>query len=1084
MKTLIYKLSVITSVSVVIFLAGFSQGFAEDIEIFTRDATVPNVLFIVDTSGSMNDPVNPANPSGQTRLEAMKSAFDIVLGDTYESLNVGFMEFRGGSASGVAFPVTSVNQLAQNVEPGVQGPAETYAQLLARGVNGLGASSRTPTVEALYEAALYFRGAEPFEGDQATPHTSWDDVNARYTGGNRLSAGLRTYENGTIQQVNAGFCINQAFFQGANHSACGSRPIDENTCETYTDFRCDGNLVCSIQPEPPEGCPGSNRVCNVPEIEITVERCRLVEDRLIGSNYITPIQDPCTSNHIVLLSDGKPTEDQTATQNRIRSLTGKASCDSLSLLGISDSEIIDRGECGVDIVDYLFTTDQSSSSAGTNQPGLQTIQTHTIGFQLDAGSDGQLFLDEVAKAGGTGGFIDAADPSSLVSALQAIVTSAIGDEPRVISRVATTPDLTNLGATRPEVYMPLFSVEANKPRWSGNLKGYLIDANGQLVDTNANPVFDATGAFINNTSSFWSSNDGNLIDQGGLIELLPDPNFRNLLTDDGAGNLIDLESGDSALNSNPSNIFGAGLSAAEIDDLIDWVNGEDVFDEDGDPTTTKRNFVGDALHSNPVVVSYDETGNDGVVDRAVTFFMTNEGILHAIDDQYFVNKSSNAASEVFAYMPRELLQNIQTLEMNTDNTSKIYGLDGPLVLYQVGGARNVAGNKYLFFGMRRGGMNYYSMDVTDPDNPTLMWTIQGGTGDFQELGQSWSTPIITKVDDGGTIRDVMVIGGGYDVDQDSTTAYVPDDQGRAIYMVDVITGQKVWSAGPSDSADTHDLTLNIENAIAGDVSVVDFDSDGSALGDRIYFADVGGHIYRIDIQGDITDPMNTSGYLFADLHDNTTANNRRFFSRPVVSSTIDGRLALSLGSGNRAHPLQGVGNIDRVTDRFYTLFDPNPGKLDVPNSAPAALTDADLQDLTGFSAGFDTSSSTADGWRVDLLTDEKVFTEPRVLLNEIFFTTFLPPANTCSNIPNGANLYVLNLDGEPTRDLDATPDGIKDAFVAINTHGIVGGSSVVYSPSGRVDLVLAPNTRVVREKDSLEDKSWTNNPPPPAVVTP
>ena len=194
------------------------------------------------------------------------------------------------------------------------------------------------------------------------------------------------------------------------------------------------------------------------------------------------------------------------------------------------------------------------------------------------------------------------------------------------------------------------------------------------------------------------------------------------------------------------------------------------------------NFVGDALHSNPVIVSYDETSN-GVADRAVSFFMTNEGILHAVDDQYFVNRNSNTASEIFAYMPRELLQNIQPLKMNTDNTAKIYGLDGPLVFYQEGGARNIAGNKYLFFGMRRGGMNYYGMDVTDPDNPSLMWTIQGGTGDFMELGQSWSAPIITNVDVGGTIKEVMVIGGGYDVDQDSTTAYQADDQGLSLIHI-------------------------------------------------------------------------------------------------------------------------------------------------------------------------------------------------------------------------------------------------------------------------------------------------------------
>ena len=690
-------------------------------------------------------------------------------------------------------------------------------------------------------------------------------------------------------------------------------------------------------------------------------------------------------------------------------------------------------------------------------------------------------MDQIAIAGGTGAYIDASDPSTLVSALQGIVNTAIGDEPRIISRIATTPDLSNLGATRPEVYMPLFSVETNKPRWSGNLKGFLVDANGQLVDTNADPVFDATGSFITNTSSFWSNNDGNLIDQGGLVGILPDPGSRNLVTDDGAGNLIALESGVTALNSNPLDIFGAGLSTAQIDELIDWINGEDVFDEDNDVTTTKRNYVGDALHSNPVVVSYDETGSDGVIDRAVTFFMTNEGILHAIDDQYFVNRASNSAAEIFAYMPRGLLRNIQTLETNTDNTGKIYGLDGPLVFHQDGGARNLAGNKYLFFGMRRGGNNYYGMDVTDPDNPVLMWTIEGGSAGYEELAQTWSSPIVTEVDDGGTVKTALVFGGGYDVDQDLTNTFATDDEGRAVYIVDAITGAKLWSAGPAGS--THNLELGMTNAVAGDPAVIDFENDG--LIDRLYFADVGGHIWRIDIQGDISDASNTSGYLFADLHGNATIDNRRFFSRPSAAFTQRGTLAVSIGSGNRVNPLQGADNTDRVTDRFYTLFDPYPGKLDIPSTAPAAILDSNLQDLTGFSAGFDTSGLLG-GWRVDLLTDEKVFNSPRVILGEIFFNTYVPPTDSCSSEPDGSNLYVLSLDGEPTRDLDATTTATADAFVALTTTGLNGDIVITVSADGNsVFGHTGPNSGIpLIDKVALDDLSWTNNPPPPPVVTP
>ena len=36
-----------------------------------------------------------------------------------------------------------------------------------------------PLLKHLYEAALYFRGAEPHEGDRDEPHTSWNDSSSQ-----------------------------------------------------------------------------------------------------------------------------------------------------------------------------------------------------------------------------------------------------------------------------------------------------------------------------------------------------------------------------------------------------------------------------------------------------------------------------------------------------------------------------------------------------------------------------------------------------------------------------------------------------------------------------------------------------------------------------------------------------------------------------------------------------------------------------------------------------------------------------------------------------------------------------------------
>jgi len=336
-------------------------------------------------------------------------------------------------------------------------------------------------------------------------------------------------------------------------------------------------------------------------------------------------------------------------------------------------------------------------------------------------------------------------------------------------------------------------------------------------------------------------------------------------------------------------------------------------------------------------------------------------------------------------------------------------------MYQVGGLKNVAGKKYMFFGMRRGGMHYYAMDVTDPAAPSLMWTIEGGSGSFQEMGQSWSEPIVTNVMHGGTKKLALVFGGGYDTNQDVTTVNTPDNRGRAVYIVDALTGAKLWSAGPNSNTtiptpDTHDLDLALANSIAGDVTVVDFNND--TIADRLYFGDTGGSVWRVDITGDLNGTSGTaySGYELADLHGSVAADNRQFFARPIVAFTANGKLAVAVGSGNRAHPLDKT-----VQDRFYVIYDPNSNG--VPSTTPSALTDNDLQDLTGITAGF--TSSTLAGWRIDLnVSGEKVFNDAKISNGEIFMSTYFPPPVSCSNTPDGSRLFVIDLDGKATRDLD------------------------------------------------------------------
>jgi len=84
---------------------------ADDTEVFFGQVDpslniYPNVLFVMDTSGSMNS----RDGGSTTRLERMKSAIGAIV-DNAANINIGLMRFNGFNSGGsVLFPVTPIDE--------------------------------------------------------------------------------------------------------------------------------------------------------------------------------------------------------------------------------------------------------------------------------------------------------------------------------------------------------------------------------------------------------------------------------------------------------------------------------------------------------------------------------------------------------------------------------------------------------------------------------------------------------------------------------------------------------------------------------------------------------------------------------------------------------------------------------------------------------------------------------------------------------------------------------------------------------------------------------------------------------------
>lgn len=769
---------------------------------------------------------------------------------------------------------------------------------------------------------------------------------------------------------------------------------------------------------------------------------------LSGGSYNSPMTHSCQQNHLVYLTDGEPYSDS-GRDSAISTLTGHT-------CSHTDGATLASQTCFDELAGWMNETDHS------NLAGDQAITLHTIGFDID------LDLLTVAAAEGGGGVYNASNATELKAAFNSIISNILSTGSTFAAPAVTVNAYNNL-RHRDELYYALFEPTA-QPGWPGNIKRYRITSDAVIVDQNGNnAISETTGFFHENARSYWSSvSDGFEVTEGGFVRQLG--LSRNLLTYTGADApdnepLTHADNEFATANPLVSNTL-LGLDAAatteERDLLMRWMRGEDV----GATSPTPHQFVADPLHGRPVVVTYG--GTSAAPDDTV-YAANNLGMLHAID--------ADDGSEVFTFIPQELLPNGRKyLENNAAENTKLYGLDGAITIWRDENPLDTdvtieptEGDRvYLYVGMRRGGGHYYAVDVTDRGDPRLLWQIDGGSGDFLDLSQTWSTPKLANVKWGCTSagndcddKVVLLFGGGYDIKHDNVTATTSDDGGAAVFMVDAVSGELLWSAGrPATPTAVHDLELDMANSMPADMTLVDVDNDGFM--DAMFGVDIGGNVWRFDINDAPTNGGDfATGGRIATLGDydadtgNDAENFRRFYYAPDVAffAPRGGRafFSISMTSGYRAHPKDTT-----VDDRVYTLFDPNVFDPPMNSAGDVDYTVLDASDTEPLDEGdlFDATFTAANrhttaphGWYKSLQgASEKGLARTTTFAGALVFTTYLPSggASVCgSNIGSG-RVYVLDVLTGSGR-INEASGGALSEFVELVHVGIPPAPVVIYT---------------------------------------
>ncbi|MES9860787.1 MAG: hypothetical protein ABW157_04070 [Candidatus Thiodiazotropha sp. LLP2] len=661
-----------------------------------------------------------------------------------------------------------------------------------------------------------------------------------------------------------------------------------------------------------------------------------------------PEDNWCRTNHIVLLSDGAPNSNSTTSGQAY----GLSSYQGTNCASDSTSRW-QNGRCAREIAQWAYTTDLET---GAGWEETQNITTHTIGF--DTNSTTATFLESmVGPFAGGGDFypVTSSGAGGAVEGLREAFTSILNDAQQTIPYAYTAPVIPfnpdNAAISGDRIYVPLF-VPSATTFWKGNLKAYTItvsDGDIVLLDALGNSVVNGSYEFISSQDHWGSGTDGADTLIGGAANMMGSTGVRNLYTNlNTTVPLSDTSNQVSRVNTAITNTMMNVATDPERIALLDWITWDPNWTPVDSDDETHVGVMGAPLHTQPAVVNY--------ASGDVVLLPTSEGVLEAID--------AETGAELWAFMPADLLGNIEAIKTNSASTIPYYGLDGPLTVYETGGS------KMAIFGMRRGGQKYYLLDVSNRDNPVFVREISDSDSDFSQLGQTWSKPLFVKMSIGGTPTDVLVFGGGYDVDQDTTTTRTADDEGNVIYIVSAADGSRIRTI--SDSGDIS--VPNMTNSIPSDIMTIDI--NGDALVDRLYASDVGGRVIRVDV-----DAM--TGGVIADV--TAGSNFRRFFNTPQVGYYSKGGvqfLGILIGSGNRTDPLD-----NSITDRFYMIKDravwhaPSGSYTTITESEMLNATNAALED----SLVLDISNG---GWYFDFSATEKSYSKAILYDYAVIFTTF------------------------------------------------------------------------------------------------
>lgn len=822
-----------------LYLAAPAYAFTpSDSPLLSAAAVSPNVMLLIDDSGSMNsiiyapgfDPDVDRTPARQCNaLLGLCLSSTAITGD---SVFLSSLPTSGCSGGAYAFYNNSVAPLCLKLPDPVGGGNTRYTGDYIAYVVGLAINNGTRD---------FTNGAIP---NDYRINVARNVSTALVTSNRTLRMGLSTFNPATSNNSGNGGYIAR--------SISDLSPVSGSVTQAQADANYNA-LISSIN--------GLSAVANTPLAETYYEITRYMRGMAPYYNstpttYTSPIQYRCQKNYGVVITDGLPTYDRTFPSNdpmggsRLPNWDG-INNDGNNLNGDSEGDTLYLD----DIAKFAFDIDMRST--GTDAAGKswnavdfpkQNMNTYTVGFT----ADNDMLSD--AAAYGQGRYYQATDSTGLNAAL----SSALSD---ITSKAGSggsgvTSGTTLASGTR------YFQTSYDPKDWRGTIKSF---------------GFTSAGA-VNTSAALWSTDTT-------IVPGATAPTYQSWNTGSNAAVTLAYGNFSAAQQTTLSQGLPTGISG---NDLVEWSKGTNKAG-----LKVRSVLLGDIVNSPLVLASpSDKTASDLSGDTTYTTYLTTKAanmnsslVVNANDGFVNVINSANGTRR-YAYMPSSVLPSLRLIAdpAYINGVSHKFLVDGQVGVYDA--QINSAWKTLAIGGTGAGGKTFYALQLFDPSAGNVLsalWEVSAPAtantaNAFNDLGYAYARPEVARLADG---RWAAFIANGYGSNSGVAALYVLDVRDGSLIKKIVID-----STETTNGLSSVKLKVNSSNVVQAayggdlkgrlwkfDLSATSTDSWGVAFSGKPLFTTAGGATQPITAQ-----PL---------LADNSQGGKQVFFGTGKFNETAD-----------------------------------------------------------------------------------------------------------------------------------------------------------------------------------------------------